>query len=780
MSLRLRSWLGLAALAVLAALGAAQLQRGVPLQTNVLAVLPATERDPVAEKVIASLAGAIGSRVFFVFSHADERAAKAAAERFAAAAKSAGGYRALTARLPELDVKVPLALYGASRFGLLSERDREALASGRFRPRESALEQIVSPGAGGGLVPLAQDPFGFFGRWLATLEPAAGSMRLEDGYLVSRGRGPEGPYLSVLVPGEVDGDVYDNAVQARALSAYERGTAAARGAAPGVEILHTGTVFFAAAGRAASMRDMDRIAIGSLLGIVLVMLLAFRSLKPILLGLLSAAAGILAATLALIHLDGELHLITLAFGASLIGEAIDYAILFCGAHLAAGSRWTPQTGIAQVRPALTVAVATSMLAYALLGLLPFPGVSQVARFALIGLAVAYLTVIWLLPGLMVKPSRRDPQAATGWAARLLERWRAVLKGRRAVLAGAVALLACLPGWLALKSNDDVRLLVPRQAGLAAEDAAMRAITGFDAGSRFFLVRGASEEEVLARESALVKRLRGLEREGALAGHQAVSDYVPTRQAQRSNRALLQETVFADRPALARALIGVGFRAEIAKTLPAEFDRAVSPITVGDWLRSPLSTPFRHLWAPAGEAVPASVVTIFGEQDAKRVAQAADGLEGVALVDKAASVSALLGWYRSWAAPGLLAAAAMMVLVLMIRYGARTAAIVMLPVAIGELLSLAAFGYSGQPVTLFAVVGWTLALGIGVNYSIFLREGIERPGATTMAVMLSATTTLLGFGLLALSGVPALQHFGLALVTAIAASLLFSPLALARR
>jgi predicted exporter len=103
--------------------------------------------------------------------------------------------------------------------------------------------------------------------------------------------------------------------------------------------------------------------------------------------------------------------------------------------------------------------------------------------------------------------------------------------------------------------------------------------------------------------------------------------------------------------------------------------------------------------------------------------------------------------------------------------------VLLPVLLAEALSLAVFGYAGVPVTLFAVVGWTLGLGIGVNYSIFLREGMDRPGATAMAVMLSACTTLLGFGLLAFSGVPALHHFGLALATTIAGSLLFTPLAL---
>ena len=146
---------------------------------------------------------------------------------------------------------------------------------------------------------------------------------------------------------------------------------------------------------------------------------------------ISVGIGILFGTLAVLVLDGEVQLVSLAFGASLIGEAVDYSILLFAAHLAAGAVWTPERGVAMVRPGLTVAVGTSLLAYALLALLPFPGISQIARFALVGLGASYLTVLWLLPAFMQRPSTRDPQLATGWAARLLDHWSAVLTGRRA-------------------------------------------------------------------------------------------------------------------------------------------------------------------------------------------------------------------------------------------------------------------------------------------------------------------------------------------------------------
>ncbi|HYY61920.1 MAG TPA: MMPL family transporter, partial [Burkholderiales bacterium] len=522
MSLKTRAALVLVAIALAAAACAAYLARGVPLQTNLLAMLPPTERDPVAEEVVAKLAGAVGGRVVFMVSHERTGPARHAAEIFAMSLQKTSGLRAVMAHFGTVDLSLPAQLYAGHRFGLLTDADRAALAAPGFGVRDAALRQLVLPLPQSAALPLAQDPFGFFGRWLASREPAGGKLRLEDGYLAAR----DGDRVRILILGEIDGDAYDERVQQRVVDAYERASDAMRAAEPQSEVWRAGTVFYAATARAAAKRDMERIGIGATLGVALLVLLAFRTLRPMLLGLLSAAIGILFGTLAVLVLDGEIQLVSLAFGASLIGEAVDYSILLFAAHLAAGAVWTPERGVAMVRPGLTVAVATSLLAYTLLALLPFPGISQIARFALVGLAASYLTVLWLLPAFMQRPSTRDPQLATGWAARLLDRWSAVLRGRYAPIAALALAAACIPGWLSLRANDDVRLLISRDPELAQQEAAIRALTGLDAGGRFFLVRGADEEQVLQREAALVQRLRALEHTGALARHQAVSDHVP--------------------------------------------------------------------------------------------------------------------------------------------------------------------------------------------------------------------------------------------------------------
>lgn len=751
------------------------LLRGIPLQTDLLALLPATERDPVAEQAVGALNNAIGNRVVFLVSHPEDDTAAAAALGFADALEKSAAFNRVIARLPPPDPAVPLALYSPHRFGLLTDEDRAALVSTQFDASQAILRRLISPMGVGFATSVAEDPFGFFAHWLAKRPTSMGSLSLTEGLLTTRAN----DRTHVLVLAYLNGTSFDSSIQSRTVTAFESARTSLRDAYPDAQVLHTGTVFYAAAARTDAERDMNRIGLGSLLGIVILFYLIFRSSRALLLGMLSVGIGVAVAMSVILLSQGQLHLITLAFGASLIGEAIDYSIQYLAAHLDAGSNWNAETGLAKVRPALAVAVATSLLSYALLGLLPFPGIAQVALFALVGLSAAYLSVLWLLPALLTHASPRDPVAATRWTTQLIGKWSFLLCGQRALWIAGLTLLISIPGWLQLKADDDIHLLVERPPHLGAEETSIRRLAGYDASSRFLLIRGANEEEVLEREATLVQRLRILKHDGALNDYQAVSDFVPPLSQQAEDRALLARTVFTAPGVLATAMGTAGFNPEAVASLQSMF-RTSTALTVEDWLRSPLSIPYRYLWQPVGKEQPASIVTLSGEHQPQRVTAAASNLPGVSLVDKANSVSDLLGRYRKWGGPVLLAVGGVIFLVLSWRYPLRAAIRIMLPVVLAEGISLGLFGYLGESVTLFAVMGWGLTLGIGVNYAIFLYEGRERAPSTTAGVLLSAATTLLSFGLLALSSMPALRQFGLALFTGIAAAVVFAPLALEQK
>ena len=71
-----------------------------------------------------------------------------------------------------------------------------------------------------------------------------------------------------------------------------------------------------------------------------------------------------------------------------------------------------------LRGALTVALATSLLGYAILTWVPFPALKQIACFAIAGITTAFASVLWLLPALLTRaPKRRRIRIATWSRAR---------------------------------------------------------------------------------------------------------------------------------------------------------------------------------------------------------------------------------------------------------------------------------------------------------------------------------------------------------------------------
>ncbi len=746
-----------------------------PLQTDLMTLLPPTERNPVAERAVSSLANAAGNRMVFLVGHRDATVAKDSARGFASRLRE-GGITRVQIEVGVFDPRRVVDFYAPYRFNLLSERDRAAFARAAADLAGRLRQKLYSPVRGGLSAAASLDPFGLLDGWLGELPLSSIRLEPEDGLLVARGSA--GTY--VMVSAGLDGSAFDNAAQDKALASVAAAESALRRDTPDVELLRAGTVFFAQAGRATATREMDIIGIGSLAGVIALMLWLFRSPRPLLLGLLSVAIGISAAISGTVLIFGELYLLTLVFGASLIGEAVDYSIQLFSARLGAGADWEPQTGLRRILPGLTVALATSVLGYAALLLVPFPALRQIGFFALLGLTAAYISVILLLPALLRSASRRSVDAAVSTPRRLLAWWRSRMTRRACLALMAVLLLLAVPGLLRLTGDDDIRLLISRPPLLVSQDLQIRALTGLGNDSQFFLVEGNSAEQVLANEERLCERLRALAARDGISGFQAVSSFVPSAARQAANRQLW-EAVFRDPTQIRSLLAREGLRDDVIDTLIADFHRSAGTVLTPDtWLSSPLSTPYRHLWLGKVDSSYASVVLPRGVRDTAMLEETARGVAGVLLVDKARSVSHLFRDLRRWGGLWLFGAAALVFMILRTRYGWRDGAAMLVPTLLAMALSLGLFGYLGIALTLFNLMGLMLVLGVGVNYAIFLREGGVNEAATLLGVLLSAATTLLSFGLLALSSMPALHSFGLSLLVGITIAVLLAPMVLSFR
>jgi len=120
---------------------------------------------------------------------------------------------------------------------------------------------------------------------------------------------------------------FDSEPQARLLASIDAAFAEIAAASPTPLALEkSGANRFAVAAEAGIRRDVHWIVAVSSLGVAVVFLAFLRSLRFFLLAVLPAVSGIVFGTAVTRLVFGRVDGVTMAFGASLIGVAIDYSI----------------------------------------------------------------------------------------------------------------------------------------------------------------------------------------------------------------------------------------------------------------------------------------------------------------------------------------------------------------------------------------------------------------------------------------------------------------------
>ena len=755
-------WLGIAWLLVLLVLGAQQWRlwsQQSRIDTDILALLPQDAHDRLLSDVTRRIADGSSRQVVVLLGSKDGAAAKRAQAAFAAAmAKDADHALLVPSGSIEGWFDEARAFYAPYRDRLLTPAQREQLqGSEPGALAEQALAALYGPMGAPRLTDWRQDPLSLWPQWWQQQAQGSGLRLGDDGLLEAEDR--HWAALQFDTPGsafQLDGERHLDGL-------LERAGQAAEAAAPDLEILHAGVPLHAEAAAVQANQEINTIGWGSLAAVLLLVWLAFRSLRPILLVAASLLIGCGVALAVTVLVFGKVHVLTLVFGASLVGVAEDYGIHWFASRQAepADRRWKL---LRHLLPGLWLALLTSALAYLALGLAPFPGLRQMALFSVVGLTAAFLTVIFWFPWLDGGEIRQT--RFSQWLGNTLERFPR-LHGRRPVTVFVVITLALSAiGIARLHSNDDLRSLQSSPPALMAQQIRLSQLLGMPSPAQFYLVQGADAAQLLQREEALTERLRVLANDKRIGGYRAISDWLPSPARQQADAALTAKVEPGVLDAVSEA---------VGEPLPRP-DFAATALTAEAFLASPASQPFRHLWVGevGGQMISVVMVDDLSRADALATLQgAAEGLPGVRWVDRTADFSMLLGHYRKLMGGLLLVGIVLVFGALWLRYR-RQAWRVIAPTLIAGALTLGLLGLFGQPLQLFNVLALMLLLGMGIDYGIFLIE--HRGDASAwLAVCVGAASTWLSFGLLGLSQTPALRAFGLTLLFGIGLVWLISPL-----
>lgn len=715
---------GLACVLLLAAVVVLVL-RGVPVHTSLYDLLPSG--GGAATQSLDRMARASSRQVNVLIKGDSEQNALAQAQRILENLPS--GVTPLTNQNMLAKVAESLHPY---RFQLLSTRHRAALSAGDDEAlREEALTNLYS------FVPLSLypadvDPYGFVTAFLME-NPLVRQNGLEprDGVLMGMRDGVHYAYLPLMLP-ESAADSLD---ELQAIMSQLHELCSCEG------ILLAGTPVHTWRASTSSQSAMTVLSIVSSVMVVCLFLWVFSSLRGVLFMVLTlTASGIMALGVSVL-VFGEVHILALVFGCSLVGISTDYVV-----HYLVDHHNSDDAGLSPpLKKSLLFGLLTSVLGYASFYAAGVELLGQIATLSISGLGSAMLLIFAFYPLLF---RRHLPVRLSKGAVALGNRiatWRI-----HPMLPWGVAALMLLVAVLRLPVSDDLRSFYRPEADLLAAEKEMATLNGMEHGMLTLVVRGAQAEEILQRQELLGALLQ----QAGVDHFTSVASLIPSAARQK-----------ADLEAV-RQLVGK-YQDEVPVEMPQTWPGALLP---GALLEA--DSPFASLcslWEPG-----AGLVLVPGE-----FRSAVETLPAFSWLEKADRFADLQGQIQSWREQLMLLLVLVGVVVLLLlslHFGPRHALCMCGPVLAGILTVFGGLAMLGIPLTLFHVLACYLVLGLGCDYAIFRAVNDRANPLTAMAVFLSFLTSWAMFGVLAFTRFSVTQDMGVAICLGLTVAYVLSPAA----
>lgn len=554
----------------------------------------------------------------------------------------------------------------------------------------------------------------------------------------------------------------DTEAQALAIHTIQQAFDTLPGRSADSRLVMSGVGVFSISSRNTIQDEVSRLATASLLLVAGLLLVVYRSTVLLGIGLLPVASGALAGIAAVSLVFGQVHGLTLGFGTTLIGEAVDYSIYFFLQR--SGSANTPSFW-----RTIWLGVLTSIAGFAALLCSSFPGLAQLGLYSISGLITAVLVTRFVLPVLMPQQIvLRDLTKTGAMLDRMIER-AASLRGWVAALtlAASVTILLHSGGiWnrqlsaLSPISKADQQLDMELRRDMGASD--MRYIAALTAPNVEMALQGAEKAGIV---------LQALAKNKIIAGYHSPALVLPSIALQRARQSALPDAEQA-RLRLDESLKGMPVKAERLQGFLTDMQaaRTRSPL-----LRADLDDTSIALLADSmlikREQDYLLLMTLRSNSDGLidldkvRAALNSNDLSSVTVIDLLEESTNLFDSYRHEALllSGLGCLIILALLLAVLKSASRTLRVVA-PPACAVLCVTAALLLGGIQLTILHLVGLLLVVAVGSNYALFFDSGAQT-GDTThrlqmqVSLVVANLATVASFGLLGLSKVPVLSAIG---------------------
>ncbi len=494
-------------------------------------------------------------------------------------------------------------------------------------------------------------------------------------------------------------------------------------------------------------------------GMIVLLLIAYRSFSSVILSSLPLASAGVVGLAAVSGAFGTVHGVTLAFGFTLIGVAQDYPV-----HLLSHRQPndSPFEMVRHLWPTLVTGVASTCIAYLTFLFTGVIGLAQLACFTIAGLATASLTTRFLLPYLL-RPVKRD-LGDSRFLGRVWDVFSTIPRPAWAPITIALIALAAIMMSTTRIWESDLSKLTPVPRDLLMADQELRSQLGTPDMRYMLVLTEPDTQRALSRLEALEPQLQSLIQQKAISGYDDAARYVPSLETQKRRQ---QQLPTADdlRAMLTTALQGTSFRSGVFEPFINDVERArTAPLLTPEALRSSILGVNLEMLLMQRAGQTTALITLTDVADVAALqAFANQAGADVLLLDLKDASESLVTAQRTkllWSL-GIASVVLTIVIAIALRSAHRTIR-VLTPMTLTTLLILAVLRLSGVSLTLFHLIAFMLAAGLGLDYALFFEHAADDPHEqrrTLHAVLVSSISTLMVFALLGLSDLPVLRAIG---------------------
>jgi len=555
--------------------------------------------------------------------------------------------------------------------------------------------------------------------------------------------------------------------------------------------------------------------------VLVILLLALRSLRIVIPILLTLIVGLIATTAFALVTIGSLNLISVAFAVMFIGIAVDFGIQF-GVRYRDQHHLEPDHAKAMTRTARLIALPLTMAAGSTsLGFMAFiptayRGVSELGLIAGAGMIIAFILNITLLPALLAftRPPAESESVGFKWAAPV----DAFIQTHRTKILAMGLLIALIGTGIATQVRFDFDPLNLKDPQTESVSTLFDAMKDPDSNSYAIEILRPSLKE--AQELAdIIQKLPQVDHVMSLGSFvpedqeaklDLISDasiiFLPTLKVTAPQTppsdaevlALLHKLVedlrsVPNQPAsavrLAKAIEAVVERHDpillqklhdnLVTVMQSKLESIKQSLSAESVTTDAITDDLRRDWiTPEGQALievypkgnPRDYKTLVAFTNAVRqIAPDATGTP-ISIQESGRTVTG------AFIHAGIYALLTIAFLSFLILRRWRDVALLMAPLFLAGILTLATMVLIGLPLNFANIIALPLLLSLGVSYAIYFvsyaRAGLKDPLQSSMAraVLFSAATTLVAFGSLSLSSHPGTNGMGKLLTVALLYSL----------